>query len=140
MTAPVRKRQGGFALVEVMIALLLIALIAAIAMAALVRPSGPGMLRITAMNVTALLRNERNRATATGLSTTATVAGGIIRSASSAAAVAMPPGATAGPLGGTIRFMPDGRASGGPFTLASANGAFIIGINPDSGSIDVSSR
>ena len=133
-----RDRQGGFALVEVMIALLMIAFIAALAMPGLVRPTGPGGLRIAAMNVTALLRDTRNAAIASGRATAASAGGGFVRTSS--VAVGMPPGAVAGPSGATIRFMPDGRASGGPLTLASGSGAFVIGVNPDSGAIDVSAR
>ena len=133
-----RDRRGGFALVEVMIALLLIAFIAALAMPGLFRPTGPGTLRIAAMNVDALLRDARNDATASGRPTLAVAAGGLVRA--SGASVGMPPGAVAGPPGATIRFTPDGRASGGPLTLASARAAFVIGVNPDSGAIDVSAR
>lgn len=134
-----RDRHGGFALVEVMIALLMIAFIAALAMPGLVRPTGPGTLRIAAMNVTALLRDTRNAAAATGRPAAATAAGGLVRTASGAV-VGMPPGAVVGPPGATIRFTPDGRATGGPLTLASAGGAFVIGVDPVSGAIDVSAR
>ncbi len=136
--AAARDRRAAFALAEVMIALLMIALIAALAMPALVRPTGPGTLRVAAMNVTALLRGERNRSTASGRATTAVATGDAVRSAG--ASVSMPPGAIVGPPGTTIRFTPDGRASGGPLTLASGGGAFSIGIDPNSGAIDVSSR
>ncbi len=139
-TARARDARGGFALIEVMIALLMIALIAAIAMPGLVRPTGPGTLRVAAMNVAALLRNARNLALANGRATAATAAGGAVRSAGTDASVAMPPGAVAGPVGATIRFTPDGRASGGPLTLASSSGLYVIGVNPDSGAIDVSTR
>ena len=138
--AHARDVRGGFALLEVMIALLMIALIAAIAMPGLVRPTGPGTLRVAAMGVTALLRNARNLAMADGHATAAMAAGGAVRSAETDASVAMPPGAIAGPVGATIRFMPDGRASGGPLTLASSSGLYVIGVNPDSGAIDVSTR
>ncbi len=133
-----RNQRGGFALLEVMIALLMIAFIAAIAMPGLVRPTGSGTLRIAAMNVSALLRDARNTATASGFPTSAVAGGGLVRA--SGASVGMPPGAIAGPLGATIRFMPDGRASGGPLTLVSGTAAFVIGINSDSGAIDVSAR
>ena len=133
-----KNRRGGFALIEVMIALLMIAFIAALAMPGLVRPTGPGTLRIAAMNVSALLRDARNDATASGRPTSAVAAGGLVRA--SGAFVGMPPGAVAGPLGATIRFMPDGRASGGPLTLAAGRAAFVIGVNPNSGAIDVSAR
>ena len=138
--ARARDARGGFALVEVMIALLMIALIAAIAMPGLVRPTGPGTLRVAAMDVTALLRNARNLALANGRATAASAAGGIVRATGSDASVPMPPGAVAGPVGATIRFTPDGRASGGPLTLASSSGLYVIGVNPDSGAIDVSTR
>ena len=135
-----RERRGGFALVEVMIALLLIAFIAALAMPGLVRPTGRGTLRIAAMNVTALLRDARNAATASGRATAAVAAGATVRATTAGASVGMPPGAVAGPPGATIRFTPDGRASGGPLTLAAAGGAFVIGVDPDTGAIDVSAR
>lgn len=137
--AGIRDRRDGFALIEVMVALLLIAFIAALAMPGLVRPSGQGTLRVAAMSVTALLRNARNAATASGRATTAVADGRLVRAASGVT-VGMPPGAVAGPLGATIRFTPDGRASGGPLTLASAGGAFVIGVDPNSGAIDVSAR
>lgn len=133
-----RGRRDGFALVEVMIALLMIAFIAALAMPGLTRPTGAGTLRIAAMNVSALLRDARNDATASGRPTSVVAVGGLVRA--SGAAVGMPPGAVAGPPGATIHFMPDGRASGGPLMLASGRAAFVIGVNPDSGAIDVSAR
>ena len=133
-----RDRRGGFALIEVMIALLMIAFIAAVVMPGLVRPTGPATVRIAAMNVSALLRNARNSATASGRPTLAVADGGVVRA--SGAAVDMPPGAVAGPLGATIRFTPDGRAYGGPLTLASRSAAFVVSVNPDSGAIGVSAR
>ncbi len=135
-----RDSRGGFALSEMMIALLMIALIAAIAMPGLVRPTGPGTLRVAAMDVTALLRNARNLALANGRAATATAVGVAVRSVGGDASVAMPPGTVAGPIGATIRFMPDGRASGGPLTLGSGSGLYVIGVDPDSGAIDVSTR
>ena len=101
---------------------------------------GGGTLRVAAMNVTALLREARNAATASGRSTTVVAAGGVVRATSSGGTVNMPPGSTAEPIGAAIRFTPDGRASGGPLTLASESSAFVIGANPDSGAIDVSAR
>ncbi len=138
MMARPGDRHGGFALLEVMIALLMIAFIAALAMPGLVRPTGPGTLRIAAMNVSALLRDTRNAAAASGRPSAAMAVGGMVSAASGA--VGMPPGALAGPPGTTIRFTPDGRASGGPMTLASASGAFVIDVDPVSGAIDVSAR
>lgn len=135
-----RDRRGGFALAEVMIALVMIALIAALAMPGLVRPTGPGTLRAAAMNASALLRTARNAALGSGHAATVTANGGSIRSASVGAAVSMPPGATAGPPGAAVRFAPDGRASGGPLILGSAAGVFAIGADPETGAIDVSAR
>ncbi len=135
-----RDARGGFALSEMMIALLMIALIAAIAMPGLARPTGPGTLRAAAMDVTALLRNARNLALANGRAAAATAIGVAVRSTGTDASVGMPPGTVAGPVGATIRFMPDGRASGGPMTLTSGSGLYVIGVNPESGAIDVSTR
>ena len=138
-TEQTRDGRGGFALVEVMIALLMIALIAAVGMPGLVRPTGPGALRIAAMNVTVLLRNARNAALADGRAVAAKAAGDTVRSAGDA--VAMPPNAIVGPPGATIRFMSDGRASGGPFVLSlNGGGGFAISVSPESGAINVSAR
>lgn len=133
-----RDRRGGFALAEVMIALVMIAFIAAIAMPGLVRPAGPGALRVAAMEVTALLRDARSAALGGGRPTAATATGDAVRSAASA--VRMPPGATAGPAGATIRFAPDGRASGGPLRLATGSGLYVVGVDPTTGAIDVTAR
>lgn len=136
--------RDGFALVEVTLALMLIALLAALALPGLVRATGPAALRVAAFQVSALLREDRNVALSSGRVTMTSVGarGRRVSSGSSPASVEMPAGATAAvfhaaPPG--IRFFADGRSSGGEIVIASENARFVVAISPDTGAIRVGS-
>ncbi len=138
-----RESRAGFALIEVMLALMLIAVLASLALPGLVRGTGPSTLRIAALQVAAMLREDRNVALTTGRFTMTSVGRGEIRSGASRASVEMPVGATAGVLGAAlpgIRFFADGRSSGGTIVIASATARAFVAVSPDTGAIDVGVR
>lgn len=154
MTAPItaasapsplvgERRHGsdGYALLEVTLALMLIALLSALALPGLARTTGPATLRVAAFQVSALLRDDRNLALASGRTTASVVDGGgrRMRSAASAAFVDLPRGAIAAlrPPMASIRFFADGRSSGGDVVLASNGARYIIAVSPDTGAIRV---
>ena len=135
-----RHDASGFTLVEVSLALMLIAVLAALALPGLVRATGPSALRVSALQIAALLREDRTIAQTTGRLVTATVEPNAIHAGASAAEVTLPPGTMAGMLGAGIpgvRFFPDGRSSGGAIVLASANSRIAIAVNADTGAIHV---
>lgn len=132
----------GFALIEVTLALVLIALLAALALPGLVRSTGAGALRVTEMQVSALLRDARTAAITTGAATAAVVdrRGRTVRAAAIGAAVALPSGTAARLEPAAIRFFADGRSSGGTLTLATATTRATIAVSPDTGAVDVRAR
>jgi Tfp pilus assembly protein FimT len=136
-----RLHRAGFALAEVTLALLLISLLATLALPRLVRVAGSATLRIAALHVSALIREDRNAALSTGQTSTLAVdqTGHRVRSLTLSNAVDMPAGTRAmlqdAPAG--IQFYGDGRASGGSITLLSAASRYVVAINPDTGAIHV---
>jgi type II secretory pathway pseudopilin PulG len=136
-----RLYQAGFALTEVTLALLLISLLATLALPRLVHVAGSATLRVAALHVSALLREDRNAALGSGQTSTLAVdqTGHRVRSLTLPNAVDMPAGTRAmlqdAPAG--IRFYGDGRASGGSITLMSATSRYVVSINPDTGAIHV---
>jgi general secretion pathway protein H len=135
-----QRRQAGFALAEVTLALMLIGLLAALALPHAVRATGPTALRIAALRVSALLREDRNAALRTGGVTIASIdAEGRVRSETASAFVELPAGAQAHVIGAPagIRFYGDGRSSGGMIALTAAASRYVVAVSPDTGAIDV---
>ena len=119
---------------------MLIAVLAAIALPGLVRATGPSSLRIAALQVAALLREDRNNALTTGRLVTSNVDAHIVHAGASAATLVLPPGATADVVGATfpgIRFFADGRSSGGAIVIASATSRILVTVSADTGAIHV---
>ena len=120
---------------------MLIAMLSALALPGLVRTTGPATLRVAAFQVSALLRDDRNTALASGRTIASFIdAGGRrVRSSASTAFVEMPSGAVAAlqPSMASIRFFADGRSSGGDVVLVSAGARYIIDVSPDTGAIRV---
>ncbi|WP_158032234.1 GspH/FimT family pseudopilin [Rhizobium rhizosphaerae] len=119
-----RDRAGGFSMLEVVLALVVLGLLATLGLP-FVRPqSGTAALRAQAQQIAALLRAERNAAIASGTAATVLVdqKGGSIRSGQSSGVIVLPkavslrlsPANAAG-----IRFDPDGQSSGGQVLLQS---------------------
>ena len=134
-----RDASRGFALLEVTLALMLIALLAALALPSLVRGTGPAALRVAALEVSALLREDRNLALASGRPSTTVIEfdGRRVRSLTSGGAIDMPNGAVAGVEGAGIRFFADGHAAGGPLVIASDNARFVVAVSAETGAIHV---
>ena len=125
-----------------MLALTLIAVLAALALPGLGRATGPAALRVVALQISAVLREDRNmsqsarRAVLTMVDTNA----GRIVSGSSRFVVTMPMGAMVGivdaePPG--IRFFADGRSSGGAILIATANARYLVTVDRNTGAIHV---
>ena len=134
------RDTSGFTLVEVSLALMLIAVLAALSLPGLVRATGPSSLRIAALQVAAMLREDRNAAQTSGRLVTSSVAPHAVRAGASAATLVLPPGATAGVVGVSvpgIRFFADGRSSGGTIVIASATSRILVAVSPDTGAIHV---
>ncbi len=141
-SGPARWRgRDGYALLEVTLALMLIAMLSALALPGLVRTTGPAALRVAAFQVSALLRDGRNVALASGHTTASFIdAGGRrMRSSASSAFVEMPSGAVAAlqPSMASIRFFADGRSSGGDIVLMSNGARYIVAVSPDTGAVRV---
>ena len=134
-----RDQGGGFALLEVTLALLLIALLASLALPSLVRGTGSAALRVAALEVSALLREDRNTALASGRSSSTVIEfnGHRVHSLTNGGAIDMPNGASAGMEGGDFRFFADGHAAGGPLVIASDKGRFIVAVSAETGAIHV---
>lgn len=141
MGAPAHRRRdrGGFALLEVMLALMLMALLATLALPGLVRTTGPAALRVAAFETEGLLREDRTAARRSGQPSAAGVVDGrMIRSLTTARVVALPPGAEAAMRDTpAIRFFADGRSSGGAIVIASAAARYVVSVSPDTGAIHV---
>ena len=134
------RDSSGFTLVEVSLALLLIAVLAALSLPGLVRATGPSSLRIAALQVAALLREDRNAALTTGRLVISSVVPHAVRAGASQATLVLPQGAKAEVLGASlpgIRFFADGRSSGGTIVLASATSHILVAVSPDTGAIHV---
>ena len=141
--SPRSAGSDGFALVEVVLALVLIALLVALSLPGLVRATGPAAVRLAAFQVSALLRDDRNAALSSGRASAAVVEGNgeRVRSQTSSTFVGMPAGATAilSADASTIRFFANGRSSGGNIVIASPSSRFTIDVSSDTGAIHVAS-
>lgn len=134
-----RDGTGGFALFEMVLALMLISLLAALALPGLARPIGMGLLRVSALQVAGLLREDRAAALRSGRTVLTSVVdeGRAVRSGASDARIELPLGARAASTG--IRFRPDGHASGGFVSLESDAARIVISVDPVTGAIDAKS-
>lgn len=142
-TALDRDGSGGFALVEVMLALILIAVLAALAMPGLARAPGSAALRVTAFQISALLREDRNAAQNAGRSVTSSVRSDRVVSGASHAAVFVPIGAAVRVVDAPspdIRFFTDGRSSGGTILVETAAARYAVAVRRDTGAILVTAH
>ena len=140
--APARDGSGGFAMVEVMLALMLIAVLAALALPGLGRATGPAALRVAALQISAVLREDRNMSQSArrAVLTVVDANHGRIVSGSSRFAVTMPMGATVGILDAEpsgIRFFADGRSTGGAILIAAADARYLVSVDRSTGAIHV---
>lgn len=133
----------GFALVELTVALAILALVAAVALPGSSRTAGPSRVRAEALKVVALLKSDRNMAISRGqeIVTRVDAAGQSIVSGandtrtpvSNAVTLAFSNGGDGG-----ILFHPDGSSSGGSITLRSRAAAYRIDVTAITGYIALS--
>jgi general secretion pathway protein H len=130
------RGRDGYVLLELMLAMMLIAMLAGLALPGLARGAGPAALRVTALEAAALLREDRNAAIASARTVTTLADVDGLRSGATGAVVAMPANvALTSPA--DIVFTPDGRASGGTIVIASIRARAIVSVSPDTGAIRV---
>jgi general secretion pathway protein H len=131
-----RDRAGGFVLLELILALTIVSLLAALALP-FARPfDGTARLRLKAQEIAVLLRRDRDAALRGQRPVSAQVdlARRSVRSGAANGEVAVPEAyalrASAAALQG-IRFAPDGRTSGGEIFLSSLTGGGLVAVRVD---------
>ncbi|WP_026190789.1 hypothetical protein [Methylobacterium sp. WSM2598] len=132
---PARERAGGFVLLELALALLILALLAALALPRARPFDGPARLGLKAQEIAALLRRDRDAALRgqTTIRTEIDLARRAVRSGAANGEVPVP---TAYALRvaareTAIRFRPDGSASGGTVFLAGPGGGGLAAVEVD---------
>jgi len=134
-----KRADGGFALYELILALAILGMVAVVVVPRLARAPGPIEIRTAASEVAALFRLDRNLALRTGrpVTTKVDVEHGTILGGSGEL-VQIPRGITftfvrssrvGGEDGGGVRFLPDGRSSGGVLTLSREDFSYRISVN-----------
>jgi general secretion pathway protein H len=135
-----RRRDAGFALYELILALAILGLVSGVVFPRVVRPPGPAELRAKAQEIAALLRSDRNVALRQQRQVLSRVdlGDGRVMSGAGAGVVSVPADVRlqlvqssreAQADGGGIRFLPDGRSSGGAITLRRGDAAYEVSVN-----------
>jgi general secretion pathway protein H len=140
-TAGDRHRSDrGFALYELILALAIFGMVAAIVVPQLARAPGPVEIRTAAEEIAALLRSDRNMALRLRrpVLSQVNVKDGIVLAGASDGGVRIPRGIkiefvqssrVLDSTGSGIEFMPDGRSSGGSLTLSRQEFSYQIYVN-----------
>jgi general secretion pathway protein H len=145
------RRDAGYALIELVMALAILGLLASVVLPRAVRAPGAIELRATAEEIAALLRSDRNAAISERREVVSEVDldEGIVASASLMRAIRIPPGVhiefvqssrmVGGGRDGGFGFLPNGRSSGGALTIQRGDTAYRISVNWLTGSVLVTS-
>ena len=139
-TSSAGRSTQGFALYELVLALAILSLVAAVVMPRVAREPGPAELRSSAQQIAALLRADRNAALRSGAdvvsrvnleeaSITSGAASGILNLPSGAKIQFLQSSSEARGEEGGIRFRPDGRSSGGVLVLERGGTAYEVSVN-----------
>jgi general secretion pathway protein H len=134
------RGDRGFALYELILALAILGMVAALVVPRLARPPGPVEIRIAATEIAALFRSDRNMALRSGrpVFSRVDVEHGLVRAGGGDEIVQIPRGVKVefvqssrvlASQGGGIEFRPDGRSSGGALTLSREDFSFRISVN-----------
>ena len=134
------RDAGGFALLDILLALAVTALVAAVVLPRMTRPPGQVEMSATANEIAALFRSDRNAAIRSRRQVVSQVdlANRQILSGAGDLTVVIPRGMSvefvqssreARDNGGGIRFYPDGRTSGGGVTLRRDQLVFDVNVN-----------
>jgi general secretion pathway protein H len=142
---PTAKRPddatAGYALLETMIAIVIVALAAALVVPPAQALVASARLERTTSAIVSLLRADRNSALRSGspVATTTDTDGLFIRSDANGIVVPIPYGVTVNmqALQGVV-FYPDGRSSGGVFRLSQAQSLNVISIDAATSAIRLS--
>ncbi|MDF1599307.1 hypothetical protein PZ895_05890 [Mesorhizobium sp. YIM 152430] len=136
-----RDRDGGYALIDAVSGMLVLAMIAAVALPAPSRAPGVADLTSISREVAAILRFDRARAMQDGRTQVTVVdpVSRMVSSGSGARHVALPQGVelqlAANAAG--IGFDRDGRSVGGQIQLSSAAAAYIVDVAPITGAVSI---
>jgi general secretion pathway protein H len=134
-----RRDERGFALYELILALAIMGMVALVAVPRLARAPGPVELRIAAEDIAGVFRADRNLALRLGRPVIAKIdVEHAVVSGASGGVVEIPRGVRFSFVqsskeqengGGGIRFLPDGRSSGGVITLTRQDFAYRVSVN-----------
>ena len=131
---PARDHQGGFTLMEVVLAMTIIAMLAALGLPFLRPNTGVAALRMKTFEIAALLRADRNLALRLGNTSTVLISAesGVIQSTASTARIDLPPTLSLQLLpkgAGGIQFFADGRASAARVVIRAGKMVSIVDVN-----------
>jgi general secretion pathway protein H len=134
-TSDRRDRRGGFTLIELMIALAIMALIAALALPRVFPSGGATASRATAYAIASVLRGDRTTALRTGQPVTTRVdeRAGMVSAGSSTVTVTVPRDtelATRAIEDAAVTFRPDGSSTGGAIVLKRDDTAYTVLVAP----------
>jgi general secretion pathway protein H len=135
-----QRRDAGFALYELILALAILGLVASVVFPRVVRGVGPAELRAKSLEIAALFRSDRNAALRQNREVVSRIdlSRGAVVSGAGGYSVAVPGGVRmelvqsdreASAEGGGIRFRPDGRSSGGVLSLRRADVGYQVSVN-----------
>lgn len=136
VVASSREKDAGFTLIEMTLVLAIISLIAALSLPRVSFSGSATSLRVKGFEIIAILRADRDQAVRSGRPVTSIVdlAGGRVLSSGENGVVAIPANLLLRVSGAAldgIRFLPDGRASGGEIFLMRADRAGILSVRVD---------
>lgn len=137
---PARDRRGGFLMMDLLLALAVMALIVGLALP-FVRAGGQASLDAKAAEIASLLRSSRNAALLSGKPSLVVVdeSAGVVRSRHSGSVAVVPRGIVLRllPTGAAgITFTGDGRSSGGTIALYSGRARAVMRVNPLTAAVD----
>jgi general secretion pathway protein H len=137
-----RGGRGGFTLIELMMALAIMALIAALALPRVYPSGGATAGRSSAYAVAAVLRKDRTAALASGIPVTTRVDAGAatVTGGSGGTSVTIPKDLEIiadGLTGGGVTFQPDGTSTGGSIVLRRGKTAYSVLIQPLTGGVQI---
>jgi general secretion pathway protein H len=135
-----RRGEGGFALYELILALAILGLVAALVVPHLARAPGPVEIRAAADEIAGLLRGDRNMALRLQRPVMSEIdlKNGVVRAGATGEVVQIPRGVTVEFVqssrilaegGSGIEFKPNGQSSGGVVTLSRKSYSYRISVN-----------
>lgn len=126
--------DGGFALLELLAALAIVAFVGAVALPYMINTGQTMGLKVQAAEIAALLRQDRNIAIAEGRTVVSTIDArrGTVLSGSSARRVILREGSAIrrASHAGVVAFQANGLSSGGTFDIQGPRATFRISVNP----------